>query len=714
MGMTTANDSAILMVSGTIVANTGDANYSNPVSIGSGAYVTADRAIAIGWKAYGKGIAIGPSAYVTTANQIAIGDSAYTTNDESVVIGNAAYSTSERSTAVGKGSTAGQEGVAYGYNTDSANYGVAIGSRATANGGICVGQNSESHGGSIMLGMDTRANSNEQGLGFGQGVHIRGMGGIAMGAFSEAYASGIAIGKYASAPASSFVVSIGDSVNERGMFSGAFNSTSSATDGYLNIFDNKLQVSGDGSVKVNNQYTFPTGVTTVNDYVLTAQTDGSTAWASGGGGAGTTYTAGTGLTLVGSEFNMYGTGALTELSITEALSTATPLTVKGAASQSADLTQWQNSAGTTLASMGMTTANDRAILMVSGAIIANTGDANYSNPVSIGSGAYVTQNDGIAIGRSAVGGGIAIGSTANASNTNGISIGKSSDCTASESVAVGFGAQATSNKTTVIGCNANVTNTHTVAIGYNVTAASYCVAIGANNTQATTTSAVAIGANTKANGNGAIAIGADAESNGDQTTTVGQGAGRNSSTSVYAIRIGKDANAGDSAIAIGWKTNVADSGFVVGNSSSNSILSGQFNSSTSHTDGFLNVLDNKLQVSGDGSVKVNNQYTFPTGVTTVNDYVLTAQTDGTTVWASGAGGGSTNAGTTYTAGTGLTLVGSEFNMYGTGALTELSITEALSTATPLTVKGAAKSTDCAIDSDTVAEQCWLRRWRAWE
>ena len=82
---------------------------------------------------------------------------------------------------------------------------------------------------------------------------------------------------------------------------------------------------------------------------------------SGGGGAGTTYTAGTGLTLVGSEFNMYGTGALTELSITEALSTATPLTVKGAASQTADLTQWQNSAGTTLASMGMTTSNDSAM-----------------------------------------------------------------------------------------------------------------------------------------------------------------------------------------------------------------------------------------------------------------------------------------------------------------------------------------------------------------
>ena len=54
--------------------------------------------------------------------------------------------------------------------------------------------------------------------------------------------------------------------------------------------DDLLKVLDNGSVTVNNAYTLPTAVTGANDYVLTAQTDGSTAWAavSGGGGASVT------------------------------------------------------------------------------------------------------------------------------------------------------------------------------------------------------------------------------------------------------------------------------------------------------------------------------------------------------------------------------------------------------------------------------------------
>jgi len=49
---------------------------------------------------------------------------------------------------------------------------------------------------------------------------------------------------------------------------------------------------GSGLVKVSNltvagNYSLPTAVTTTNDYVLTAQTDGSTAWAEAGGGGAT-------------------------------------------------------------------------------------------------------------------------------------------------------------------------------------------------------------------------------------------------------------------------------------------------------------------------------------------------------------------------------------------------------------------------------------------
>ena len=69
------------------------------------------------------------------------------------------------------------------------------------------------------------------------------------------------------------------------ILSGQFNDTFDAVNGHLNILGDSLKVSGNGQVRVNDAYTFPTTVTASNDYVLTAQTDGSTAWASAGGGA---------------------------------------------------------------------------------------------------------------------------------------------------------------------------------------------------------------------------------------------------------------------------------------------------------------------------------------------------------------------------------------------------------------------------------------------
>ena len=46
----------------------------------------------------------------------------------------------------------------------------------------------------------------------------------------------------------------------------------------------RLKIASGGAITFNNAYTFPTAVTTTNNYVLTAQTDGSTAWAADGGG----------------------------------------------------------------------------------------------------------------------------------------------------------------------------------------------------------------------------------------------------------------------------------------------------------------------------------------------------------------------------------------------------------------------------------------------
>jgi hypothetical protein len=318
--------------------------------------------------------------------------------------------------------------------------------------------------------------------------------------------------------------------------------------------------------------------------------------------------------LVGSEFNMYGTGALTELSITEALSTATPLTVKGAASQTADLTQWQNSAGTTLASIAPVTANDAVTMLVSGNIVSNATDAGRLSVVSIGSGSYVGGNDSVAIGASAY-------TTAD----NAVAIGRQSNAVES---AIALGSLASA-----------ISSNGSVAIGRNSSASHYCVVIGNSATADDRGVAVGVDASSQG-GNSSIAIGNQAKAQGAYSLALGKAAGAVTYDQSRAIRIGQAAEAYENGIAIGIEANAPKSGLVVVAGIGNSILSGQFNSSTSHTDGFLNVLDNNLQVSGDGSVKVNNQYTFPTGVTASNDYVLTAQTDGTTAWASAAGGGS--------------------------------------------------------------------------
>jgi len=74
--------------------------------------------------------------------------------------------------------------------------------------------------------------------------------------------------------------------------------------------------------------------------------DGQTIIISGtGGGGGTTYTADSGIELQGSTFVMGGTGALDKLTISSQSSSEIPLIVQGAASQSTNLQEWQDSAG---------------------------------------------------------------------------------------------------------------------------------------------------------------------------------------------------------------------------------------------------------------------------------------------------------------------------------------------------------------------------------
>jgi len=67
-------------------------------------------------------------------------------------------------------------------------------------------------------------------------------------------------------------------------------------------WDIDIQPAGTGAVEISGAYKLPTAVTGTNDYVLTAQTDGSTAWAAAGGGNDFN------VELCGTELDASGTG----------------------------------------------------------------------------------------------------------------------------------------------------------------------------------------------------------------------------------------------------------------------------------------------------------------------------------------------------------------------------------------------------------------------
>jgi len=844
-----SNDRAILVVSGTIVSSPIEAaNRPGSVSIGSGAYTTYNGSVSIGSNAYGAGVSIGASAYATNYNSVVVGNAATSTGADSVAIGRSASAgSSNRSIAIGFTTAGGFEGVALGNSASCGNYGVALGSRGTANGGICVGQNSQSYGGSIMMGMDTRANSNEQGLGFGQGVHIRGKGGIAMGAYSEAYASGIALGWGQTAQTNEFIVgNAGRNSARTSILSGQFNGSDYAANsgvvGFLTVLDDRFRVDGSGQVRVNDQYTFPTGVTTSNDYILTAQTDGSTAWAAAGGSAAGSDTyvqfndggssfggeseftyakAGSGILKVGtivtsdadaarigvvsigsgayttnnysvaigresvaggtqtvaignqanatsysvaignaarstaqnsvaigifSKANSYRTVAIGDystideqysvgigyytrssdsyataigasaqagdhsiclgpdsnanaansiaigyqqitpisglligqgtnnwilsgnfndavgatngnlvastkfginrtsapdamLDVTNFANTDVGVIVQGAASQAADLQQWQDSAGTTLASIAPSlNTTDRMTMMVSGTIVSNPSDADRIGVVSIGSGAYATSNNAIIIGQG-YGKGIVIGDSSSfCDNTASLCIGYGNTISnydfLQNSVAIGYGNTISRNYCVAIGSHCTVNNGSAVAIGHTADAlGSYAVAIGGGNPRVGSSNGISIGRDTECSsavlGMAGISIGAYAKTV-DRGIAIGCGTTEASAWRAYAE---------DHCIALGSYQYAYNSGLMVGMGQANHMFSGHFNSDYNTTNGNLDILNNSLSVDGSGQVRVNDQYTFPTGVTTVNDYVLTAQTDGSTAWAAGGGGG---------------------------------------------------------------------------
>jgi len=205
------------------------------------------------------------------------------------------------------------------------------------------------------------------------------------------------------------------------------------------------------------------------------------------------------------------------LTVATSSSSASPTVVKAAASQTADLTSWQNSAGVSVAAMtssGILNVNNIRMSGVESIVLGpatTVGSVNQS--IQIGRNTTTGANGDIAIGHSAVAIGrlsggdqkaVAIGHSADATNKRDVAIGSDASATGSESVALGDSSSAVSKGSIAIGFNVTSTGQNSLAIGRRVTADGHgAIALGAGEDQAVD--------NTNATGERALAIGAGAK-----------------------------------------------------------------------------------------------------------------------------------------------------------------------------------------------------------
>ena len=483
----------VMVVSGVIIANSGDANYTNPISIGSGAYIgygattpasQAADCIVIGTKARsGKGsrsVVIGAHAYDqsthTTGENVVIGDGANVHTDayRSISIGNAATTTGFMNITIGQNAQLiqGQDeciaiGASAGRNGESAaTHSICLGNETTSKGhcGIAIGNDAQTYAYmGIGIGRASRA---------GTSASLNsGTGSVAIGDATYAGSHAVALGFQAKAPAGGFVVASGSALTD-------------------------VLLSG----VMKDPLTMPNG----------------------------------------QQFIQMATAA-----------------------QTSDLTQWQNSAGTNVASM-----TPSGILNVYD--IRTSGEA-----VCIGDGAVNSY----------------------AASSNSVTIGKNAESTAIYDVAIGVNAKVDYSSTyggVAIGSSANALQSRTVAIG--------------NNSKATTTRSVAVGGKAEAEGHGAISIGFDTESKYGSSIAVGAEAKANadvalsighhaeaSSSSYGAIALGAYTDAiGERSVAIGCEAQAHGTSWVIasGDTSAEVGISGVFGSYTAIPN------DQKLAVGG--------------------------------------------------------------------------------------------------------------------
>jgi hypothetical protein len=148
-----------------------------------------------------------------------------------------------------------------------------------------------------------------------------------------------------------------------------------------------------------------------------------------------------------------------QLHVTSAAAATKGLIVKGASAQSANLQEWQNSAGTVLATVN--SAGDF------------TNSSGYGASEKFGSLATVLGNAATAIGSGASANfrSTAVGTNANASTIDlAVAIGSNSSVTGSGAVAIGRGSSASGTCSIAIGMFATAATDRSIAIGFSSTA----------------------------------------------------------------------------------------------------------------------------------------------------------------------------------------------------------------------------------------------------
>ncbi|MEX0909817.1 MAG: tail fiber domain-containing protein, partial [Candidatus Paceibacterota bacterium] len=280
------------------------------------------------------------------------------------------------------------------------------------------------------------------------------------------------------------------------------------------------------------------------------------------------------------------------------------LIIQGAASQSANLTEWQNSAGTVKA------------LVNSSGDFSNTG--GQTNGEIFGAGATVTAAGGTALGYSATAGNLAVAiGDATASGIRSIAVSNQANASGNDSIAMGLRSAVSADYGIAIGRDStaamdglalgrqSTAGLDGIALGRDSTASAQAIAIGAG----VSSSLVSIGQNLTATGTQNVLLGIGSSSSSNRGIAIGNNAvaggvgdslsiGLRATSGNRSIALGRDSTAGANAIAFGESATAADNELAIKWASGVGVIQGDANGNVGIGTGSPGA---KLVVKGSGT-----------------------------------------------------------------------------------------------------------------